>query len=161
MRGKALAQLCQNVRVPGAAGFCTQLCGLVGSSNVSGQPSAGLQVQQATAADCAGWALVEDAVASGRLHLVSWCKPFASARLCPCACRAENAVTAEWSPCGRYLMSATVAPRLRVDNGFQASPAVRMRLGSCAEAGPVLIEFRRLHAGKASGGLITLEGSLL
>ncbi|KAI3428624.1 hypothetical protein D9Q98_007447 [Chlorella vulgaris] len=33
--------------------------------------------------------------------------------------RAENGVTAEWSPCGRYLLSATVAPRLRVDNGFQ------------------------------------------
>ncbi|PSC70931.1 eukaryotic translation initiation factor eIF2A family [Micractinium conductrix] len=33
--------------------------------------------------------------------------------------RAENAVTAEWSPCGRYLLTATVAPRMRVDNGFQ------------------------------------------
>lgn len=33
-------------------------------------------------------------------------------------------MTAEWSPCGRYLMTATVAPRLRVDNGFQA----RLRL---------------------------------
>ncbi|KAL4428252.1 hypothetical protein ABPG75_002341 [Micractinium tetrahymenae] len=40
------------------------------------------------------------------------CKPMGTTR-------AENAVTAEWSPCGRYLMSATVAPRLRVDNGFQ------------------------------------------
>ena len=41
---------------------------------------------------------------------------------------AENAVTAEWSPCGRYLMAATVAPRLRVDNGLQARP-------SCCTAG--------------------------
>lgn len=32
-------------------------------------------------------------------------------------------MTAEWSPCGRYLMTATVAPRLRVDNGFQARSA--------------------------------------
>ncbi|PRW44612.1 eukaryotic translation initiation factor eIF2A family [Chlorella sorokiniana] len=40
------------------------------------------------------------------------CKPMGQTR-------AENAVTAEWSPCGRYLMTATVAPRLRVDNGLQ------------------------------------------
>ncbi len=33
--------------------------------------------------------------------------------------RAENGVTADWSPCGRYLLAATIAPRLRVDNGFQ------------------------------------------
>jgi len=33
--------------------------------------------------------------------------------------RAENGVTLEWSPCGRYLLTATIAPRLRVDNGFQ------------------------------------------
>ena len=36
-----------------------------------------------------------------------------------CACRAENGVTLEWSPDGRHLLTATVAPRLRVDNGFQ------------------------------------------
>ena len=36
-----------------------------------------------------------------------------------CCRRAENAVTAEWSPCGRYLLTATIAPRMRVDNGFQ------------------------------------------
>lgn len=44
-------------------------------------------------------------------------------------CRAENAVTAEWSPCGRYLMTATVAPRLRVDNGFQVTGSGQP--GSC------------------------------
>ncbi len=27
-----------------------------------------------------------------------------------------DAVTLEWSPCGRQLLAATVAPRLRVDN---------------------------------------------
>lgn len=33
--------------------------------------------------------------------------------------RAENGVTLEWSPCGRFLLTATIAPRLRVDNGVQ------------------------------------------
>lgn len=33
--------------------------------------------------------------------------------------RAENGVTLEWSPCGRYIIAATIAPRLRVDNGYQ------------------------------------------
>jgi uncharacterized protein with WD repeat len=33
--------------------------------------------------------------------------------------RASNGVTAEWSPDGRYLITATTAPRLRVDNGFE------------------------------------------
>lgn len=40
------------------------------------------------------------------------CKPMGTSR-------AENGVTLEWSPCGRYVLAATVAPRLRVDNGFQ------------------------------------------
>ena len=29
------------------------------------------------------------------------------------------AVTADWSPDGRYLLTATVAPRMRVDNTFK------------------------------------------
>jgi translation initiation factor 2A len=33
--------------------------------------------------------------------------------------RAENGVTLQWSPCGRHVLAATVAPRLRVDNGIQ------------------------------------------
>ena len=33
--------------------------------------------------------------------------------------RASNGVTLSWSPCGRYVLAATTAPRLRVDNGFQ------------------------------------------
>lgn len=33
--------------------------------------------------------------------------------------RASNGVSLEWSPCGRYVLTATTAPRLRVDNGFQ------------------------------------------
>ena len=33
--------------------------------------------------------------------------------------RAENGVTLDWSPCGRYIVTATIAPRLRVDNGYQ------------------------------------------
>ena len=33
--------------------------------------------------------------------------------------RAENGVSLEWSPCGRYILAATIAPRLRVDNGIQ------------------------------------------
>ncbi|KAK9828927.1 hypothetical protein WJX72_002838 [[Myrmecia] bisecta] len=33
--------------------------------------------------------------------------------------RSENGVTCDWSPDGRYFMTATVAPRLRVDNGFK------------------------------------------
>ncbi|KAI8342376.1 eukaryotic translation initiation factor eIF2A-domain-containing protein [Chlamydoabsidia padenii] len=32
---------------------------------------------------------------------------------------APNASHCEWSPCGRYLMTATLTPRLRVDNGFK------------------------------------------
>ncbi|KAL1929710.1 hypothetical protein VTP01DRAFT_1848 [Rhizomucor pusillus] len=32
---------------------------------------------------------------------------------------APNASYCEWSPCGRYLMTATLTPRLRVDNGFK------------------------------------------
>ncbi|BDA46939.1 Eukaryotic translation initiation factor 2A [Coccomyxa sp. Obi] len=35
------------------------------------------------------------------------------------ATRAENAVSLEWSPDGRTILTATTAPRLRVDNGFQ------------------------------------------
>lgn len=33
--------------------------------------------------------------------------------------RASNGVSLQWSPCGRYVLTATTAPRLRVDNGFQ------------------------------------------
>jgi translation initiation factor 2A len=33
--------------------------------------------------------------------------------------RAANGVSAQWSPCGRFLLTATTAPRLRVDNGLQ------------------------------------------
>ncbi|KAK9918766.1 hypothetical protein WJX75_006714 [Coccomyxa subellipsoidea] len=35
------------------------------------------------------------------------------------ATRADNAVSLEWSPDGRTVLTATTAPRLRVDNGFQ------------------------------------------
>jgi translation initiation factor 2A len=35
------------------------------------------------------------------------------------ATRAACAVTAEWSPDGRRLLTATTAPRLNVDNGFK------------------------------------------
>ena len=40
------------------------------------------------------------------------CKPMGTSR-------AENGVTLEWSPCGRYILAATIAPRLRVENGMQ------------------------------------------
>ncbi|KAL7414825.1 eukaryotic translation initiation factor eIF2A-domain-containing protein [Mrakia frigida] len=33
--------------------------------------------------------------------------------------RAPNASTCEWSPCGKYIMTATLSPRLRVDNGYK------------------------------------------
>ena len=33
--------------------------------------------------------------------------------------RASNGVSLQWSPCGRYVLTATTAPRLRVDNGLQ------------------------------------------
>ncbi|KAL0092443.1 eukaryotic translation initiation factor eIF2A-domain-containing protein [Phycomyces blakesleeanus] len=33
--------------------------------------------------------------------------------------QAPNASHCEWSPCGRYLLTATLTPRLRVDNGFK------------------------------------------
>ena len=32
--------------------------------------------------------------------------------------RVNNGVSMEWGPDGRHLMTATLAPRLRVDNGF-------------------------------------------
>ncbi|KAF6264398.1 eukaryotic translation initiation factor eIF2A-domain-containing protein [Scenedesmus sp. NREL 46B-D3] len=35
------------------------------------------------------------------------------------ATRSGSAVTASWSPCGRYLLTATTAPRLRVDNNVR------------------------------------------
>ena len=35
------------------------------------------------------------------------------------SCRSACSVTAEWSPCGRRLLTSTVAPRLNVDNGFK------------------------------------------
>jgi translation initiation factor 2A len=34
------------------------------------------------------------------------------------SCEASCAVSAEWAPDGRHLMTATLAPRMRVDNGF-------------------------------------------
>lgn len=34
-------------------------------------------------------------------------------------CRADVAVTCDWAPDGRHFLTATVAPRLRVDNGYQ------------------------------------------
>lgn len=34
--------------------------------------------------------------------------------------KAELSVTSEWSPDGRYFMTATTAPRLQVDNGYVA-----------------------------------------
>ena len=33
--------------------------------------------------------------------------------------RLANAVSVEWSPCGRFVLAATTAPRLNVDNGFR------------------------------------------
>jgi translation initiation factor 2A len=33
--------------------------------------------------------------------------------------RSELAVTLEWTPCGRMFVTATVNPRMRVDNGFK------------------------------------------
>jgi translation initiation factor 2A len=35
------------------------------------------------------------------------------------ATRSGSAVSASWSPCGRYFMTATTAPRLRVDNNVR------------------------------------------
>lgn len=39
------------------------------------------------------------------------CKPMGQVRM--------PSVNAEWSPCGRYLLTAITAPRLRVDNGLR------------------------------------------
>ena len=59
--------------------------------------------------------------------------------------RAENGVTLEWSPDGRYILCATVAPRLRVDNGFQifkynGEMVVREKRNVLLEAGWVPVE---------------------
>lgn len=40
------------------------------------------------------------------------CKPMG-------AVRADSQVSIEWSACGRYVVTATTAPRLNVDNGFK------------------------------------------
>ena len=32
---------------------------------------------------------------------------------------ASGSAACEWSPCGRYIMTATLSPRLRVDNGYK------------------------------------------
>ena len=34
-------------------------------------------------------------------------------------CRNDVAVTCEWAPDGRHFLTATIAPRLNVDNGYQ------------------------------------------
>lgn len=39
------------------------------------------------------------------------CKQMAATR--------SEAVSAAWSPCGRYVVTSTVAPRLRVDNNVR------------------------------------------
>ena len=36
-----------------------------------------------------------------------------------CTIDAPNTSICEWSPCGRFLMTATLSPRLRVDNGIK------------------------------------------
>lgn len=35
------------------------------------------------------------------------------------SCQASNASVCNWSPCGRFVLTATVTPRLRVDNGYK------------------------------------------
>jgi translation initiation factor 2A len=35
------------------------------------------------------------------------------------ATRSSSSVSADWSPCGRFFMTATTAPRLRVDNNVR------------------------------------------
>lgn len=40
-----------------------------------------------------------------------------AAKLIPC--RASNSSHCEWSACGRYILTATLSPRLRVDNGVK------------------------------------------
>jgi len=36
-----------------------------------------------------------------------------------CQFQAPNSTTCEWSPCGRYILTGTLSPRLRVDNGVK------------------------------------------
>jgi translation initiation factor 2A len=36
-----------------------------------------------------------------------------------CQFQAPNSTTCEWSPCGRYILTGTLSPRLRVDNGIK------------------------------------------
>lgn len=36
-----------------------------------------------------------------------------------CQFQAPNSTTCEWSPCGRYILTGTLSPRLRVDNGLK------------------------------------------
>jgi translation initiation factor 2A len=86
--------------------------------------------------------------------------------------RAENGVTLEWSPDGRYILCATVAPRLRVDNGFQVfkyngEMVVREKRNVLLEAGWVPVERgmyedkpqspRAAAAGTTNGGLVVQQ----
>jgi len=41
----------------------------------------------------------------------------------------ENGVTLEWAPDGRHFLTATIAPRLRVDNGLHLYRRARVRSG--------------------------------
>lgn len=45
---------------------------------------------------------------------------------------APNTTTCEWSPCGRFILTATLSPRLRVDNGIKiwhcSGPLVHVHL---------------------------------
>lgn len=38
---------------------------------------------------------------------------------CTWMCRNDVAVTCDWAPDGRHFLTATIAPRLNVDNGYQ------------------------------------------
>ena len=55
------------------------------------------------------------------------CKPMAEVRL-------ANSVSLEWSPCGRYFVTATTAPRLQVDNGFRVCKYTGEKLFDCPAA---------------------------
>jgi translation initiation factor 2A len=48
--------------------------------------------------------------------------------------RWPNSVAIEWSPCGRYVLTCTTAPRLQVDNGFKVASYTGERLFEQAAA---------------------------
>lgn len=103
-----------------------------------------------------------------------------------CTFEASNTSVCEWSPCGRFILTATTSPRLRVDNGLKVwhasgklvyfreypelftiswkpqpiekFPALR-QLEACPEPQPSAKEFLAKKAALSGGGAVKKTGA--